>query len=962
MADLDKDEIDDDDDDVDEEEEDEKQVEYAQPLPIIKNNRVQTHILIDVDFELGLKDAPNPLPEELLMKQKPAATALPILPTKQPSSASATATTTAITTKRPVVALPFIPQDEGWYEGVVSPMAFPAEDSQYLSDLQCFTRENVELFSVTQQEANMYSVGQRRTIDRGRVGVRCIHCASATKAVRDKSTTHEEEEAKPPPASTAPPPTPASTAATSATSASAAVAPPLPPPPAAAAAPPVSPGAFVFPVNIKGLHSACSQKLQVHLERCLNLPLDKRAQLQSIMQSKSLAQDENTGRSTKRLKTGVTGSLYYIISAKRIGLLDANNDNGIRFGRDLALEPYPFEAIRAPIDLTGETAAAASSEPRITADEESERVLVAAIMEHDDPDRLLAMSADKALVTDFIFLAIRQMAICHALPADFGSRGKKTKLMRVGFAGFCCRHCGNTQQHSNITLRPDYSCRSFSSAADNLSSAISNSFSSHLLKCPNVPVQIKKALLAYKKIHQRQMAQLPYGSQRRLFLSIFSRLRSKDKSEEEMQLIIIRTTPPQATTEASLLLPQVYDLATTAETNADNNAETVSSTHRTRLAGTYAGESMAAPTPAVALSGSDFPVCGEAETTLLNDAEENWDPAVNDYLILPEDRQLVSDYIFLTMRQIKKAIPTAADVMRIRRSSATSVLTPGICCIHCWEKDEVVSPSGRSFPSAADNFASAFNSSLYNHMQACSFVPINVKRALANLRKIHSAQCSKKFGAQRRYFNILYARLLPANAHDTEQRQPYVAPSPSPRHTFSSLGFLELPTAGRTGCQLTLCSRCRMVPVQFRARGAIFTERPSMTRAKDHYLNCKGSTMELTLARDTLKAAATALGVTISELVQRDSFKELVGAAVGGHKDLCRTFSLDIEATTEQEQGNNELWKAFPDSVDFESVQKAFQVLASELKGCSTDLRKNPELLGYMLLIAPGMNVPDTTT
>jgi hypothetical protein len=1005
VADLDKDDtdLDDDEDDLDdkEKEQDEKQVESVTQsvLPIIKSNRAQTHLLIDIDFELGLKDAPNPLPKELLAKPPAVPTLLSRLrPAKQPSSSAATASATSATTavaaaivKRPASLA--LPQDEGWYEGIVSPLAFPAEDAQYLSDLHCFTRGNMELFSVTQQEAKVYLLGQRRTIVQGRVGVRCIHCADAAAAVamtlvrndHNTSTTNHNEESKPPatagveatPPSSLPLPRPAEGAPPPSL--------PLPPP----AAPLLSPDAIAFPRNIKGLHSACSQKLQVHLEQCPNLPLDKRAQLQSITQAKSVAHqdDENnyTGRSTKRLKTGITGALYYMISAKRIGLVDANNDSGIRFGRDLALEPYPLEAIRAQmedaIDLTsGETAAARataiSSEPRITAaDEESERVLAAAIMERDDPDRILGMSADMALVTDFIFLAIRQMAICHALPADFGSRGKKTKLMRVGFAGFCCRHCTGThqQQHSiSITaMRPDYSCRSFSSAADNLSSAISNSFTSHLLKCPNVPVQIKKALLSYKRLHQRQMAQLPYGSQRRLFLSLFSRLRSKDKSEEEMQSTIKSVTPPPEATAPEavpLWLSQAHDLATTVETNADNkNAETLRSTQSsTTLRETYAGEPLLL-TPAVSLSsGPDFPVCDESETkAILKNAEEDWDPAVNDGLILQEDRQLVSDYVFLTMRQLKKAIPTSADVMRIRRSSATSVLTPGVCCVHCFGKDDFVSPSGRSFPSAADNFASAFNSSLYNHMQACPFVPVNVKRSLANLRKIHSAQCSKKFGAQRRYFNILYARLLPASAGGTDQQgQSHVvaARSQSPRHTLSSLGFLELPTTERARCQLTLCSRCRMVPVQFRARGAIFTERPSLTRAKDHYLNCKGSELDLTLARDTLKAAATALGQTTSELAQRDSFKELVGAAVGGHEELCRTFSLDMVVTTEQQECNLELWKAFPDSVDFESVQKAFQVVASELEGCPQDLRLHPDLLAYMLLIAPGMKIPDSAT
>jgi hypothetical protein len=60
--------------------------------------------------------------------------------------------------------------------------------------------------------------------------------------------------------------------------------------------------------------------------------------------------------------------------------------------------------------------------------------------------------------------------------------------------------------------------------------------------------------------------------------------------------------------------------------------------------------------------------------------------------------------------------------------------------------------------------ASALNTSLYNHMQNCYLVPDELKRALYQLKRIHSAQCaSLKFGSQRRYFNLVFDRLRKVN-------------------------------------------------------------------------------------------------------------------------------------------------------------------------------------------------------
>ena len=162
---------------------------------------------------------------------------------------------------------------------------------------------------------------------------------------------------------------------------------------------------------------------------------------------------------------------------------------------------------------------------------------------------------------------------------------------------------------------------------------------------------------------------------------------------------------------------------------------------------------------------ASFPRSKNPETqNILVLAEENWDPSVNDGMILPGDRELVSDYVFLTLRQLKIAMPTKADFAKGRRGPATQRMIPGMCCMHCDGKDaSMVATSSRTFPTAPDNYASAFNTQLYNHMQNCSFVPSAVKKALQDLKKLHSNQIAHlKVGSQRQFFALLYNRIRKA--------------------------------------------------------------------------------------------------------------------------------------------------------------------------------------------------------
>ena len=437
-----------------------------------ESNRAPRRMIIDVDVELGLK----PRTSVFAAKGSSRKHTTEQVVSKQKYMADESVSSNNVSTN-------FLsPKEEGYYEGKMS-IAMP-EDKLYLSELQCWVRQNLEIFSATTQDIALssYGGGRRASVVLGKIGVRCVHCAAV--AVQSLSAGSESKQRFVWPTA-----------------------------------------ALSYPFNLNGLYTACTQKPHLHFNHCPYLPPEEKDRLKALTQ---IAAD----RPTKRARNGVPGAMYYVVAAKRIGLLEV--EDGMRFGRDLSLEPLPFETILVQVqderkettatdtsnELTTEPVLSAPSSQdgpdqttRLHGDEASEQVLAEAVAEPDDGYKLLARSRDKSMVSDYIFLTIRQMAICNAVPIDFSTRGKKTKLMRVGFAGFCCRHCDSLRGPS-IT---DYSCRSFCSAPDNLSSAISNSFATHLTKCTHVPNRIKKALIAYRRIHQRQMAQLPYGSQRRLF-------------------------------------------------------------------------------------------------------------------------------------------------------------------------------------------------------------------------------------------------------------------------------------------------------------------------------------------------------------------------------------------------------------------------------------------------------------
>ena len=250
-------------------------------------------------------------------------------------------------------------------------------------------------------------------------------------------------------------------------------------------------------------------------------------------------------------------------------------------------------------------------------------------------------------------------------------------------------------------------------------------------------------------------------------------------------------------------------------------------------------------------------------------------------------------------------------------------------------------------------------------MQACPFIPEDLKRALVDLRKLHSAQCASiKFGSQRRYFNRLFDRLKRIKSLYGEEPRPGRSHADAPID-LEEAGFLQLPN--RSAPTLFVCSRCNMVPIQFRAAGSFFSQRPSTASVRDHKLRCAGGKLDLTLVIEAFRTAAASLNKDPHEILSLESFKTVMKHAIDpGGNDLFYALYHGIQSILDN--GNSaracitergDLWMSFSARSNYAKVRDAFKGFAAELRCDSSNLEDHPDMYSFLLMIAPNMGLTE---
>ena len=311
-----------------------------------------------------------------------------------------------------------------------------------------------------------------------------------------------------------------------------------------------------------------------------------------------------------------------------------------------------------------------------------------------------------------------------------------------------------------------------------------------------------------------------------------------------------------------------------------------------------------------------------------------------------------------------------ADFVRIRKKAKPNNL--GLACKHCFDREiKGLTCSGRTFPSAPDNIHSALFTSLFNHMQVCVHVNPRLRQALIDTKKYHSTQCaSLKFGSQRKIFNILFQRLSKGGptleVKDTTETEPLI---------LSQYGFLQIVMSDPTK-SLTMCTNCRMVPIQFRSPDSFCVGPISVDHIKSHSRTCYKSSLDLTAMVNALdEIVRTEFGNDINVL-KKESFVDVIRAVLI-HETLVSIFTKNVVSLVFRNRGfemndanDNTMdpnvvppnaWQLFPTSVEFDTVKKALEIFAKDIGGNVSDKcdKNYPNFIQFLLMISPGLHVPN---
>ena len=444
-----------------------------------------------------------------------------------------------------------------FFEGSI-PLALP-DDEDYLPELHCIVRQNLELFSATDADCADKSYGKRTPIVRGKVGIRCVHCAAASIAVVSTDATAPDFVGS------------------------------------NSQAPVSSPqrklkyvgGSVSYISSLSSLSNIACQKPQLHFASCPHTPSNVKEHLHRLTHD----EDGNPLRQRAVAEVrmlGISSTKYWLVAARRVGLVDVRSGGGgIRFGRDPQLPPRAVgevisedPALTGPVSVAAVSFAGASSAGlnsvaassaafptsvgimtktvKIKADEKSDAVLQGMLAEIEayeeekqnpvdgqaegigKPLPFLVTSHDLDISSDYSFLLASLVTVVHATQYDaMNPRGKRSRSFRPGTAGFTCRNCADMMRQREASgnvegYEAGIAGCSFPSTEMALCTTVTQSLLNHWQKCVSTKQEVKDAILAYKKIHPMQVSQLPKGTNGRFWAMLFHRLRELDKESSEI--------------------------------------------------------------------------------------------------------------------------------------------------------------------------------------------------------------------------------------------------------------------------------------------------------------------------------------------------------------------------------------------------------------------------------------------
>ena len=134
---------------------------------------------------------------------------------------------------------------------------------------------------------------------------------------------------------------------------------------------------------------------------------------------------------------------------------------------------------------------------------------------------------------------------------------------------------------------------------------------------------------------------------------------------------------------------------------------------------------------------------------------------VNRPLVLPDDKPKIAEFLFVVMGQLQPCRFTEADRNKRRLKDVGCI---GVECKHCAGKVE----SRKFFWSSVNAVESNFVS-VHTHMMECKMVPPELKKRLAELKKLRKEETARlPTGSQKNFFRTVWKRLMAAGTADKD--------------------------------------------------------------------------------------------------------------------------------------------------------------------------------------------------
>jgi hypothetical protein len=137
---------------------------------------------------------------------------------------------------------------------------------------------------------------------------------------------------------------------------------------------------------------------------------------------------------------------------------------------------------------------------------------------------------------------------------------------------------------------------------------------------------------------------------------------------------------------------------------------------------------------------------------------------VNRPLVLPEDKPIIAEFLYVVMDQLQPCRFTEADRNKRRLKDVGCI---GVECKHCAGQVD----SRKFFWSSVNAVESNFVS-VHTHMMECRMVPSELKEQLADLKKLRKEQTAGlKTGSQKNFFARVWKRLHDGEAEQEKKEQ-----------------------------------------------------------------------------------------------------------------------------------------------------------------------------------------------